>query len=73
MDRPDDMGADWTTEPSCSDALSKLLPGAVVPGFQNLRAVDMKGRGGGKQLQTSSTHCVIHLLSESRSIELFHL
>lgn len=41
------MGADWTREPSCSDALSKLLPGAVVPGFQNLRAVDMVRLKGG--------------------------
>lgn len=32
-------GADWTIFPSDSVALSKELPGPVVPGFQNLVAM----------------------------------
>jgi hypothetical protein len=41
MERDDISGADWTREPSCSEALSRLLPGPAAPGFQNLRAVDI--------------------------------
>lgn len=36
MDREEKMGAEGMTFPSTSVALSRVLPGPVVPGFQNL-------------------------------------
>lgn len=41
MDELND-GADWTTFPSASVALSRLLPGPVVPGFQKFNLVVMR-------------------------------
>lgn len=41
MDREEYAGADGTTFPSTSVALSRLLPGPAVPGFQNF--VDIFG------------------------------
>lgn len=37
MEREPWAGADWTRVPSSCVALSRLLPGATVPGFQNVK------------------------------------
>lgn len=45
MDREEYTGADGTTFPSVSVALSRVLPGPAVPGFQNFKDIGMSDRG----------------------------